>query len=245
MTTLVDEQSRHRPWQDTAETIGRQVGLPVVAGIVVFTAVSTAAGFLVTGALDSSIGSFDREVAQALVEARTTTINRVTGAATILADSATVAVLWIAAMALGAWRTRGWRLPMFFLAGIGGEKLTYLFTSLIVGRPRPSVESLGQVYATNSFPSGHVGSAIALYGGLVIAGLWFAGQSRQRHTPLGVRFALGASVVAITALVAYSRMSRGHHFLSDIAWGALLGIVWLVLAWRTTLGRRDDASTTR
>jgi undecaprenyl-diphosphatase len=231
-------------WQDQVGAIGRQVGVPVSVAIVVLTILGAGAGWFITSRLGEPIDAFDAGFAEGLVERRTATWNGITGASTVLADSLTVAVLWVAAMVVAAWRTRSWRIPMFLMAAIGGEKLTYLFTSLVVGRPRPDVESLGHVYATRSFPSGHVGSAIVLYGGLVVALLWARRHGAGRNVP-SIATVVGALVAAaITVLVGFARMYRGHHYASDIAWGVLLGIAWLVIGWRTAL-RPGNAATSR
>jgi membrane-associated phospholipid phosphatase len=221
-------------WQDTAERIGRQVGVPMTAVLVALTLVSIGAGVLVTGALASSIGRDDLDLARELAADRHPTLTSITGAATVLADSVNVAVLWVGAMALAAWRTRSWAIPVFLLVAIGGEKLTYLVTSVVVGRPRPPVPALGVVHATTSFPSGHVGSAIVLYGGLVVAVAW---HRRRRDRPLSppVVATLGAGVALVAGLVGFSRLYRGHHYLSDVVWGVLLGVTWLAVAWALVL----------
>ena len=220
-------------WQDDVGVVGRRVGVPVTIAIVVLTTLTSGVGLLITKVLDDSVGRWDLDVARSLVDGRTSSLNAITGAATVLADSVTVAVLWVGAMAVGWWRTRRWQLPLFFLAAIGGEKLTYLLASIAVGRPRPPVESLGHVFATNSFPSGHVGAALTLYGGIAVAMLWHG-----RRSPLAVRIAAGVAVAAVVALVGFSRMYRGHHFLTDVVWGVVLGLAWLALAWRLVLRRR-------
>jgi len=213
----------------------------VTVAIVVSTLLGAGAGWFITSRLGESIDAFDRRFIESLVDRRTATWTRITGASTFLADSLTVAILWVAAMALAGWRTRSWRIPMFLMAAIGGEKLTYLFTSLLVGRPRPDVESLGHVYATRSFPSGHVGSAIVLYGGLVVALLWARRHGAGRSVPSAATAAGTVLATAITILVGFARMYRGHHYPSDIVWGVLLGIVWLLIGWRTALRPGNSA----
>ena len=225
-------------WQEVTGRLGREVGIPVTIGIVGLTALSIAAGLVLTKAgIGRGLVEADGSFARQLVDGRTPTLDRLTGATTVLADTFTVAVLWAGAIAVAAWRTRSWRIPLFLLAAIGGEKLTYLITSLVVGRPRPAVPPLGHVFATKSFPSGHVGAAIALYGGLVLASIAWPGVQRP-----GRRLAVGLPVVAaIAGVVAFSRMYRGHHYLSDVVWGALLGVVWLAIARRVVLAQPEPA----
>ena len=218
-----------RPTAEELEDVGRRVGVPMAAAIVVLSAISIAVGLLITGPLDGSVGRFDLDVERDLVDARTLTLDDLTAAATFFAETVPVSVLWVAAMAVSAWRTGRWRIPVFLLVAIGGEKLTYLLTSLVVGRDRPPVEALGHVYATRSFPSGHIGAAITLYGGIVTAALW------RRRAPWPVQAALGSVVAVIAGAVGFSRLYRGHHYPTDVAWGAVLGIVWLVLAARLVL----------
>ena len=236
MTTAAEATpTEARPWREESTTIGHEVGVPVAVAIAVLTAAGIAVGYLITSDIGAGVDRFDLRIARELASSRTPTWNRITAASTVLGDSVTVAILWVAAMAVTARRTRSWRIPIFLLAAIGGEKLTYLFTSLAVGRPRPTVPSLGHVYATNSFPSGHVGSAIVLYGGLVVALVWHDSRTRGVSRPLLVRVLATAMAAAITVTVGFSRMYRGHHYASDIAWGVLLGIAWLVLAWKVVL----------
>lgn len=207
--------------------------------LVLLTAVGVGAGLLVTAVFASTLGRTDVDVAEELARDRSPMLTSITGVATVLADSVNVAVLWVGAMAVTAWRTRSWRIPVFLLTAIGGEKLTYLFTSVIVGRPRPSVPAVGVVHATTSFPSGHVGSAIVLYGGLAIAFVWHRRRRLGRTTPPIVVAALAVAVASVGALVGFSRLYRGHHYVSDVVWGVVLGVVWLVVAWILVLRRRQ------
>ena len=228
-------------WQDQVALVGRRVGVPTALAIGLLTAVGVALGLLITEVLDGSVGRFDLAVAEDLAASRAPTIDAITGPGALVAGTVTVTILWVGAMAVAGWRTRSWVIPIFLLVAIGGEKLTYLFTGLIVGRPRPPVETLGHVFSTSSFPSGHVGSAITLYGGIAIALLWhrsFVGGDRgSRLLPA----ALGLAAAALTGLVAFSRLSRGHHYPSDVVWGAVLGLVWLLVAWRLVLRPVTDA----
>jgi undecaprenyl-diphosphatase len=203
--------------------------------------VSVCVGLLITRVLDDSVAAFDLTVTQKLVAHRSALVDRFTGVATVPADSIAVAVLWVSAMVIAAWRTRAALLSLFLLVAIGGEKLTYVITSEIVRRPRPHVQALGHVFDTGSFPSGHVGSAITLYGGIVVMLLCYDSVTRKRWRSLAVRIPLGVAVAAIAVIVAFSRVYRGHHYLSDVTWGAVLGVSWLTIGWYLTLRRRQPS----
>jgi undecaprenyl-diphosphatase len=209
--------------------------------VVVWTALSVAVGLAIEGPLSDVVGRWDLRVVEDLAAGRTTTLDRITGVTGLPADTIPVAVLWFGAMVIGARATGGWVVPVFILFVVGGEKLTYLVTSLVVGRSRPPVETLGHVYATGSFPSGHVGSAVTLYGSIALATLWH----RSRPAPLPARSVVVSAMVvaAIAGLVAFSRTYRGQHHPSDVAWGAVLGVVWLVAGWRLVMRRGDQGVT--
>jgi membrane-associated phospholipid phosphatase len=74
------------------------------------------------------------------------------------------------------------------------------------------------------FPSGHTSSAIAMWGGLAVV-------FRKR--------ALAWLAPFMVALVAFTRLYLGVHFLSDILGGAVLGGLVLFGAWRL-IGSDDD-----
>lgn len=224
-------------WGADAALVARRAGIPMAIGIAVLTATTIGLGLLIIGPLAASAGGFDLDVVRHLAANRTPFVNQVTGIGGVLGGSVVVSVLWAAAVVLAAWRTRQWTVPAFLVFAIGGEKLTYLFASMVVGRPRPAVESLGHVYATSSFPSGHVGAAITLYGGIAVAVSWYGtGGAPRRWLRVGAAVAVAATAV----LVAFSRLYRGHHFPTDVLWGAVLGVVWLTLAWRLVLVGSGD-----
>jgi len=79
---------------------------------------------------------------------------------------------------------------------------------------------LDEAAPTSSFPSGHAGAAVALYGGLaVVAGLAAA--------PAVVRLLSTMIAVLLPLAVGLSRMYRGMHHLTDVLGGLALGGIWL------------------
>jgi undecaprenyl-diphosphatase len=133
--------------------------------------------------------------------------------------------------------TRRWRAAGFVAMAVAGEKLVYAVSVMVVGRPRPPVPTVGSTYATSSFPSGHVGSAVTLYGAVALLVWWSRPDRRLR----GV-LALAAAVV-LPLVVAFCRMYRGFHFPSDVVTGALIGLVWLATCAVVLRPRRAVAPT--
>jgi len=201
---------------------------PILATWLALFAVVTTLGLLLVGPLDRSrIIDWDLDVANWFVDQRTATWTTLAEAGTWLAETITVPVVLIVAIMV-AWRvSTNVAAPVFLAVSVGGEKLLYLLSSLIIGRDRPPVPTVGTTYATSSFPSGHVASAVTLYGGiaLVIA----------LHRSGAVRAALLAVVGVVATVVALCRMYTGFHYLSDSVAGALMGGIWLAVLYRTVL----------
>jgi len=130
---------------------------------------------------------------------------------------------------------RRWLLAAFVLLVVAVESATYRVTSLIVERERPAVERLESLPVDASYPSGHTAAAVAMYGGLLLLL-----ASRFQNTAVRVlALVLG---VAIPLFVAWSRMYRGMHHLSDVIAGLLMGmgaIVILVFAARAARAATD------
>ncbi len=119
--------------------------------------------------------------------------------------------------------TRRWPSLALLTWALAAELSIFLVANLVVGRPRPDVVKLDSVPATASFPSGHVAATFALYGSLAL--LATLHQSSKVRAALLWVFAFLA-----TAFVAFARVYRGAHHISDVMAGAALGIVCVIAA---------------
>jgi undecaprenyl-diphosphatase len=191
--------------------------------------VMVATGLAIVHVLDG-VREWDLDMMRRLVESRTTTLDRLTEWGTWFAETIPVVVITVVVVAFARWKTGRWSVPLAFAAAIGSEKLIYLLTSVIVQRDRPPVPTLGETYATASFPSGHVGSAIALYGGIALV----AGVITGRRA---IRLVLLVAAIVVAAIVGYCRMYRGFHYPTDVIAGFLLGATCLAAAWIPTVER--------
>jgi membrane-associated phospholipid phosphatase len=202
---------------------------PLLVAIPVLIVVWWGVGVLV---IHSRIAGWDVSAERRLAAHRTPWLNVATEWATWLAEAAPVIALTLIAVVLARRFTGRWRAPLFIALAVGGEKLIYLAASQLVRRGRPPVPTIGVSYSTASFPSGHVGSAICLYGAIaIVIGAW-AGRR--------VAIAGLAAAVLIAAVVGGSRMYDGFHFPSDVAAGAVNGTVWLVFTWLVLRPLRPD-----
>ena len=207
---------------------------PLTIGWFGLLVVVTAAGLLLVGPLqDGRIVHWDVHVEQWFAAQRTSTLNTVAEAGTWLAETITVPVVLLIAIVI-AWRvSSNVAAPVFLAITVGGEKLIYLVSSVIVGRDRPPVPTVGTTYATSSFPSGHVASAFTLYGSIALL------IALRRST--AVRVLLLAVVGVIAAIVAVCRMYCGFHFPSDCIAGTVVGITWMTVTYRSVLLRTERA----
>lgn len=136
-----------------------------------------------------------------------------------------VAILW--------WRTRAWWFAIIPGIAIGLQAAIFVIATNVVGRARPDVAHLDPAPPTSSYPSGHVGASVALYAAFALMA-----QSIERAW---LRRLVTLVCVVMPLLVAYARLYRGMHHVSDVVVGILNGLVCAFLAWFWL--RRIDAAT--
>jgi len=154
--------------------------------------------------------------------------------------SATVEWPWAAilmAVVLGVLAgRRRWLEALLFLAGQALRPLNLMLKE-VVGRPRPSplLVEVREFPDSPSFPSGHVASAMVLFGLLL---LW----AEALGLPRPLRWLVRAFCLYAMAFTAMERIYSGAHWFSDVYGAFLLAIPWLsfLLALRT--GMRGGAS---
>ncbi|MFF5932545.1 phosphatase PAP2 family protein [Streptomyces sp. NPDC012508] len=127
---------------------------------------------------------------------------------------------------------RWWREAGFLGAAVALQSAVFLAVTAWVQRPRPGVAPLDTAPPTSSFPSGHVGASVALYGGWVVLALARArGPWRYASTVL----------LLVPAAVGVSRIHRGMHYPTDVLGGLLNGTLTLLLVGWVVLSARSPA----
>jgi len=130
-----------------------------------------------------------------------------------------VLVMALLASAVLASRHR-WRDLVLFIVTIGGGMLLNLALKQLIHRARPSFETSLVQLDSYSFPSGHAIGSTLFYASLALL------LTRTRWHAASI--ALGATLVLA---VAASRVYLGAHYLSDVAAGIALALVWTCLCW--------------
>lgn len=158
-------------------------------------------------------------------------------AATLLGEPV---LLTVAALALALWlyRRGARRLALYVVAARVGATALAAGLKLAVDRARPVFDEPIATALGASFPSGHALGSAAFYATCAVLLQPYTGRDRLLLT----------AAVAVSALVALSRVLLGVHYASDVIAGLLIGLGWAALctavfaAWRSDEGRPVDVS---
>ncbi len=125
---------------------------------------------------------------------------------------------------LGLWfsKEKRWGQLRFLFISVGGAALLNLILKNVFLRPRPDFPGAYLQDTGFSFPSGHAMISIVFYG--AVAYLLFIALKSWRYKVLSVLV-----MVIIAAMVGFSRLYLGVHYLSDILGGWSAGGLWLVV----------------
>lgn len=203
-----------------AGRIGSLVWLPCLGVLLVGT------GLLVTGpAAGGWLRAAERGVSAWFAGQRSTTATVVSQWLTFVASTeCVIGVTVVCVVALLVLPRAPRRREALFLAGsVAAQSALFLMVTVFVQRPRPDVPRLDPAPPTSSFPSGHAGASLALYGGLAMLAL-----TRLRGP---WRYVAAVLLLVVPPAVAVSRLYRGMHHPSDVVGGLVNGAgVLLVMA---------------
>lgn len=128
------------------------------------------------------------------------------------------------------WLTRDWRSAVAPGAVLALETACFVGSAALVGRPRPrGMWRPEQPHATSSFPSGHTAAAFALHTTLADL-LELRGGRGSRALGHLLRYGIPGGI-------AFSRIYRGQHHISDTVAGVVLG------RWSAAVVRRELLSS--
>lgn len=122
------------------------------------------------------------------------------------------------------------RLAIFLAVTTLGSSLLNRVVKETVDRARPHLADSVATAHGMSFPSGHTQSATVGCGVLVLIFLPLVPRGRRRWLYVGAAL--------VVALIAFSRIALGVHYLSDVVGAVIIGMAWLLAmtaafsAWR-------------
>lgn len=209
----------------------KQLAVRAILPAVVLFAAICGIGFVITGPL-WQLADRENEINRALQDGRTPTGETVTLFMSSIGNTEYVIGVCLIAVAVIWWRTKKWWYAVIPGIAISLQATVFVIAAHVVGRDRPNVERLDPTPPTSSFPSGHVGASTALYVAFVL-------MATRIENPWVRRVVITLCVLAPLS-VAYARLYRGAHHVSDIVVGLLNGVVCALLAWGYL--RRDPSS---
>ena len=204
-------------WSDGRALLTRVVGPALVlwGGLIVF-------GVVVAGPLSGPLRD-EVDVDQYLAAERSHTWNTITLLWSALGSTEVVIGASLIIGALTFWRTRDWRLAAVPAIAILIETVIFLSIASLVDRERPPVVKLDVAPPTSSYPSGHAGASTALYLAFAFLALHIARA--------WLRWTIIFLCLITPLLVAFARLYRGMHYVTDVAAGIVDGIVCMLLAY--------------
>lgn len=203
---------------DTARRSTAQLGGSLAAAAVLLAAFTLLAGVV---RISDGPTSVDEHVLSWLLAHRSGTGDAVFRVVTALGSGPLVVMV----AALGAaflWRVRDRVRAVTLFVMLAGAGVLTVTMKHLVGRVRPpaAVQSL-PVETGLSFPSGHTLFAVTVWCGVALL------LSRHVAGRAG-RFLLVFGAVAVSLLVALSRLYLGYHWLTDVIGSLLLGAAWVL-----------------
>jgi undecaprenyl-diphosphatase len=130
-----------------------------------------------------------------------------------------IGVILFFAVLFFAWK-RWWPSLVTLVVAVPGGMLLNELVKVVVHRQRPFLHGWFVDWSGYSFASGHTIGATLLYGQLA---LFILPALKARHW----RTLTVSSAAFLIALVGFSRIALGAHYLTDVMGGIFFGIFWL------------------
>lgn len=220
--SAIGSHSRLRAWLRDRKDPGALTGMVLTTAVGVVVVGLTAVGVLLLMIrTHRGFASFDLSAARFGATHATPMSTRLLRLVSQLGGAVVIVPATVVFAVVTGWRKHAWRSIVAFLTlCVGGQFLVANLVKAAVQRARPDLAQLTG-YSGSSFPSGHATAAAATFAAMAL----IAGRRRGRST----RSALGALAVALTVMVAATRVLLGVHWLTDVLAGMCLGWSWFAL----------------
>ncbi len=211
-------RKKGRSWQRFARAISpespRSVGI-VLAAAVTITALVALLNLAIRTASATAVSNLDISVFNLLREMRNAPADQIMIVITMLGDGIVMAALAAAIIGWLVWR-KAYRAAYAAGFAIIAAKLFELIIKYGIQRPRP-LELSYTGTELFSFPSAHATMAAVIFGVLAVLVCHAMGR--------WVRAVVYGGAAALAAMIAFSRLYLGAHWLSDVSAGLLFGLV--------------------
>src|SRR5450759_2409464 len=180
---LVPPDLERRTGPDPRTTVRGLLLGALAPGMVLWLAIA-GFGLLLSGPLkgwDRSESALNR----ALQDTRSRTWDSVTALWSHVGNTEIIIGVCVVAVVVVWWRTRRWWFALIPALAISLQATIFVTVSAVIGRARPDVPHLDPAPPTSSYPSGHVGASVALYGSFAIMATTIK-RAWPRRTVIGV-----------------------------------------------------------
>lgn len=172
---------------------------------------------------EDGVAGIDRPLLDAILTIRDPQADALITGFTDLAGTIGMPLIAIVSLVTLSLRRRSWTPLVLVVAAGAGSLLMTVAGKVLIGRDRPPLTDAVPPYEVSaSFPSGHTLNAVAILG--IIAYLLVL-----RRRSVWARAGIIAIAVVASLLVAASRVYLGHHWVTDVVAGWLLGAAWLAI----------------
>jgi len=198
------------------------LGLHLTLGILILTGAVWLFGAILEDIITGDpLTVLDRRIAVWLHEHATPPLTRIFVFISYLGMSAVTGAISVV-VGFALWRRRYYYRLLNLALAVPGGMLLNVVLKYAVHRPRPIFDHPLVTLTTYSFPSGHAMAATVLYG---ILAAFVVGTSRDRRSQV-LAVVIAAALIAV---VCFSRVYLGVHYLSDVLGGITEGVAWLAL----------------
>jgi undecaprenyl-diphosphatase len=216
--------------------------LLVVASYAALALVVVGWGWLLTHSLQGSIEPTDDDVSRWFAGQRTSWLDPVSDVGTMMGETPVGLAVGAAVAVVAGLVLRSVAAVALVLVADAGDGGIYWLGTTADPRDRPPVHIMDSGLVPDaSFPSGHVGTAVAVYGGAaILLSVWL----RRRGRPSTLGWVVVVLLACVPLFVGASRLYQGAHHLTDVGTSLVYGTVLLAvlsvaLSLRT---RRSDRS---
>ena len=195
----------------------------VVGGLLVLGL--TGAGVAVYDAVaeNDGLAAFDRPALMEAMSLRSPGLDRFLTGFTHLGGPAGMSIIASIVTALMVWRWRSRTPLVLMLTAVAGSLLITILGKASVSRVRPPlVDAVPPYEHSFSFPSGHALNSTVIAGLVAYLILRRLASALQRGLVVGLAVLWAVSI-------GLSRVFLGHHWLTDVMFGWVIGLAWLAV----------------
>lgn len=209
-----------RVWRWSLANLALVITVLVGGGVVL--AATVLASEVYDEVVDSEgLAALDQPVLDAAVATRSATSEHWVTRFTDLGGAIGMPVIAVVVVTVLAVTRRSWLPVVLMLVAAAGSVLITVVGKDLTGRARPPIAlAVPPLETSPSFPSGHTLNATVVLG--VSAYLVMLGRRHLRS-----KLVVGSVVIGFVVAMGLSRVWLGHHWLTDVIAGWLVGLAWL------------------